>query len=68
MQFGLGTVMPVPREARSISSASCDNVAEAMARPSSFANVEIETGERSQRVEPREPDLPFHIAVLGDFS
>jgi len=39
-----------------------------MARPSSFANVEIETGERSQRVEPREPDLPFHIAVLGDFS
>jgi type VI secretion system protein ImpC len=39
-----------------------------MARPSSFASVEIETGERSQRVEPREPDSPFHIAVLGDFS
>ncbi|HXA05802.1 MAG TPA: type VI secretion system contractile sheath large subunit [Bryobacteraceae bacterium] len=39
-----------------------------MPRPSSFANVEIETGERSQRVEPREPDSPFHIAVLGDFS
>jgi type VI secretion system protein ImpC len=39
-----------------------------MPRPSSFANVEIETGERSQRVEAREPDSPFHIAVLGDFS
>ena len=39
-----------------------------MPRPSSFANVEIETGERSQRAEAREPDSPFHIAVLGDFS
>ena len=39
-----------------------------MARPPSFASVEIETGERSQRVELREPDSPFHIAVLGDFS
>jgi type VI secretion system protein ImpC len=39
-----------------------------MARPSSFASVEIETGERSQRAELREPDSPFHIAVLGDFS
>jgi type VI secretion system protein ImpC len=39
-----------------------------MARPSSFASVEIETGERSQRAESREPDSPFHIAVLGDFS
>jgi type VI secretion system protein ImpC len=39
-----------------------------MPRPSSFANVEIETGERSQRVEARDPDSPFHIAVLGDFS
>jgi len=39
-----------------------------MPRPSSFASVEIETGERSQRAESREPDSPFHIAVLGDFS
>lgn len=39
-----------------------------MPRPSSFANVEIETGERSQPVELREPDSPFHIAILGDFS
>ena len=39
-----------------------------MSRPSSFAHVEIETGERSQRAEVREPDSPFHIAVLGDFS
>ena len=39
-----------------------------MPRPSSFANVEIETGERSQRAEVRDPDSPFHIAVLGDFS
>ncbi|HVP48189.1 MAG TPA: type VI secretion system contractile sheath large subunit [Bryobacteraceae bacterium] len=39
-----------------------------MARPSSIANVEIETGERSQRATVQEPDSPFHIAVLGDFS
>ncbi|MBZ5592642.1 MAG: type VI secretion system contractile sheath large subunit [Acidobacteriia bacterium] len=39
-----------------------------MPRPSSLANVEIDTGERSQRAEVREPDAPFLIAVLGDFS
>jgi len=39
-----------------------------MPRPSSFASVEIETGERSQRAAVQEPDSPFHIAVLGDFS
>jgi len=39
-----------------------------MARPSSFAQVEIETGEQSERIEIPEPDSPFHIAILGDFS
>lgn len=39
-----------------------------MPRPSSFAQVEIETGEESERIELPEPDSPFHIAVLGDFS
>jgi type VI secretion system protein ImpC len=39
-----------------------------MPRPSSFAQVEIETGEQRQRIEQPEPDAPFHIAVLGDFS
>src|SRR5579871_4802758 len=39
-----------------------------MARPSSFAQVEIETGEQRQRIEQPEPDAPFHIAILGDFS
>ena len=39
-----------------------------MPRPSSFAQVEIETGEQRQRIEQSEPDTPFHIAVLGDFS
>ncbi len=39
-----------------------------MPRPSSFAQVEIETGEQSERIEQPEPDSPFHIAILGDFS
>jgi len=39
-----------------------------MPRPSSFAQVEIETGEQPERTELAEPDAPFHIAVLGDFS
>lgn len=39
-----------------------------MARPSSFAQVEIDTGEQRERIEQPEPDAPFHIAVLGDFS
>lgn len=39
-----------------------------MPRPSSFAQVEIETGEKRQKIEQPEPDAPFHIAVLGDFS
>jgi type VI secretion system protein ImpC len=39
-----------------------------MRRPSSFAKVEIETGERSASIERPEPDAPFHIAVLGDFT
>ncbi len=39
-----------------------------MPRPSSFAQVEIETGEKSERIEQPEPDSPFHIAILGDFS
>ncbi len=39
-----------------------------MPRPSSFAQVEIETGEQPERIEIPEPDTPFHIAVLGDFS
>lgn len=39
-----------------------------MPRPSSFAQVEIETGEQTERLEIPEPDSPFHIAVLGDFS
>src|SRR5579864_1132554 len=39
-----------------------------MPRPSSFAKVEIETGEKSAALERPEPDAPFHIAVLGDFS
>jgi len=39
-----------------------------MPRPSSFAQVEIETGEQSERIEQPEPHSPFHIAILGDFS
>ena len=39
-----------------------------MPRPSLFAQVEIETGEQSERIEQPEPDSPFHIAILGDFS
>ncbi len=39
-----------------------------MPRPPSFAQVEIETGERSAAIQRSEPDAPFHIAVLGDFS
>jgi len=39
-----------------------------MPRPSSFAKVEIETGERRERLERPEPDTPFRIAILGDFS
>src|ERR1700683_462653 len=39
-----------------------------MPRPSSFAQVEIETGERSAPLERAEPDAPFHIAILCDFS
>jgi type VI secretion system protein ImpC len=39
-----------------------------MPRPSSLAQVEIETGEQSERLEQPEPDAPFHIAILGDFS
>src|SRR5690349_22193272 len=39
-----------------------------MARPSSFAQVEIETGTRSALIERPEEDAPFHIAILGDFS
>jgi type VI secretion system protein ImpC len=39
-----------------------------MPRPSSFAQVEIETGEKTERIQQPEPDSPFHIAILGDFS
>ncbi len=39
-----------------------------MPRPSSFAQVEIETGEETERLQTPEPDSPFHIAVFGDFS
>jgi type VI secretion system protein ImpC len=39
-----------------------------MPRPPSFAQVEIETGERSAPVQRSEPDAPFHIAILGDFT
>jgi predicted component of type VI protein secretion system len=39
-----------------------------MPRPTSFADVEIETGEKSAVLAEAEPDIPFHIAVLGDFS
>jgi len=39
-----------------------------MARPSSFAQVEIETGTRSALIERPQEDAPFHIAILGDFS
>src|SRR5579864_2110912 len=39
-----------------------------MPRPSSFAQVEIETGAQRERIEQPEPDAPFHIAILGDFS
>ena len=39
-----------------------------MPRPTSFAKVEIETGEQSAPVERPEPDTPFRTAVLGDFS
>lgn len=39
-----------------------------MARPSSFAQVEIETGTRSALIDRPEEDAPFHIAILGDFS
>jgi type VI secretion system protein ImpC len=39
-----------------------------MPRPSSFAQVEIATGEQTESIERPEPDSPFHIAVLGDFS
>jgi type VI secretion system protein ImpC len=39
-----------------------------MPRPTSFAKVEIETGERSQPVERPDSETPFRIAVLGDFS
>lgn len=39
-----------------------------MPRPSSFAQVEIETGEKTKRIEQPEPDSPFHIAILGDFT
>src|SRR5579864_7524349 len=39
-----------------------------MPRPTSFAKVEIETGERSALLERPEPETPFRIAILGDFS
>ena len=39
-----------------------------MPRPTSFAKVEIETGERSQPVERPDSETPFRIAILGDFS
>jgi type VI secretion system protein ImpC len=39
-----------------------------MPRPTSFAKVEIETGERSQPVERLDSETPFRIAILGDFS
>ena len=38
-----------------------------MPRPS-FTKVAIETGERREAVERPEPEDPFHIAILGDFS
>jgi len=38
-----------------------------MARPTSFAKVEIETGSQSALMERAEPDMPFRIAILGDF-
>src|ERR1700683_2254964 len=52
----------------SISARTCANFADAMPRPPSFAQVEIETGERSAPVQRSEPDAPFHIAILGDFT
>ena len=39
-----------------------------MPRPTAFAKVEIETGERSQPVERPDSETPFRIAILGDFS
>lgn len=39
-----------------------------MPRPTTFAKVEIETGERSEPVERPDSETPFRIAVLGDFS
>ncbi len=39
-----------------------------MPRPTSFAKVEIETGERSEPAERPDSETPFRIAVLGDFS
>jgi type VI secretion system protein ImpC len=39
-----------------------------MPRPTSFAKVEIETGERSEAVERPDSETPFRIAILGDFG
>ena len=39
-----------------------------MPRPTAFAKVEIETGERSQPVERPDSETPFRVAILGDFS
>ncbi len=39
-----------------------------MPRPSTLAQVEIETGEKAERIEQPGHDSPFHIAILGDFS
>jgi len=39
-----------------------------MPRPTSFAKVEVETGERSAPAAECEPDAPFHIALPGDSS
>src|SRR5579864_6450722 len=39
-----------------------------MPRAPSLAKVEIETGERSVTVERTDPETPFRIAILGDFS
>src|SRR5579859_226350 len=39
-----------------------------MPRPPSFAKDEIETGDRRERTELPDSDMPFRIAVLGDFS
>ena len=47
---------------------ACDTVSGTMPRADSYVSVAIETGEEPKMLSVAEPDTPFRILVLGNFS